>query len=270
MTDDATTAAHAEIDVEIQDLRAQLSAAVPGSGQSQPLQERLEALYRRRYAEPGAAGTSTPSLDTLDAAIRATPATAEHQADREALYRARYGPGEEDQEPVAPVTPVRVDWGAGNVSESDRLLRGEIETHFGAMGLTDQEANHVIARAQAYAMATLTDDQYETRKLAAERTLRAEGWDDRRLSAAYHLYDAFLKKYGQHEDVRRADDNGLGHDVPFLKTLDAVSKRRGIPQDQGAIASLRAALAKAERGSKRFTELSQQLTETYRRLHGGA
>ncbi|SRR5881628_1966926 len=55
MSNDApATPEQAQLDVEIQDVRAALAAAVPGAGTTPELHARLTALYQQRYREPGA------------------------------------------------------------------------------------------------------------------------------------------------------------------------------------------------------------------------
>jgi hypothetical protein len=217
-------------------------------------------------------------------ALRDAPfATGESEADRfdkvSALYKARYPePGSAAPEveisvsaenaPSAP--PVSVSWGPGEVSESDRMVRGEIESTFGSLGLSRDEGSFVIARALAARNATLDDEAYEARKMDAERTLRAT-WGRQyaaKLRSAYQLLDDFERRFGQHPDIAQALDNGLAFDVQLLTTLAAVADRRGVGRSLGNIDRMRAELATVNQGSPRYHELSRALEDHYRRLHG--
>ena len=229
--------------------------------------EEMTELYKRRYGASDAP-PRTPALDVLNQAKdelrNAPPGDAQAQKDMEATYKAIDG-----EEPTAP-EPVAVDWHDGpndEVSESDRVVRQEIQASFGEFGLSSEAATQIIGIARKLAFSEIRPGELEAKAVATERTLRRL-WGksyDANVQAAYAMADNFGDRF-DHPDLTRAQERGLWLEVDVVRALADAANRRGVPKLD--VVKLRQELMQVNEGSPRHREITQSLESYYRKIHG--
>jgi hypothetical protein len=172
----------------------------------------------------------------------------------------------------APAVPVKVDWGAGEVSEADQQVRAEVETTFGVIGLNKREADRVIALARVAAQTDLSDEDYAARAEDTKATLHAE-WGSAfkdKLAGSYHLARQLEERLGAVVDFEAAINGGLLVNAEVRRILATAAERRHVGDDVAALDRLWHEANTVNEGSPRHREIKREREMRGKRLWGSA